>query len=125
MTVGELINHVDDISPNQYTSSQKMAWLSNMDGKVLNEVFLTHENPMEGVPFMGWEAYTSTDDELLIREPYAQDVYANYLLAKIAEANAEIPKYNLYSTLYNTEYSQWVSWYHRTHRPLRSPSWRY
>ena len=121
MTISALITHVDTISPNQYTEAQKTAWVNNFDGKVFREVILTHEHTCPDL----FEAYDDGADELLIEEPYALDVYANYLLAKIAEANAEIPKYNLYSTLFNTEYSQWVSWYHRTHRPLPSGPWRY
>ena len=120
MTIADMIAHVDDLSPNQYTYEQKAAWLSSFDGKVFQEVTKTHEGGPETFPPHG-----SEDDELLIEEPYAQDVYANYLLAKIAEANAEIPKYNLYMTLFNTEYGQWVSWYHRTHLPLRDPAWRF
>ncbi|MBP5720421.1 MAG: hypothetical protein J6W82_05095 [Bacteroidales bacterium] len=121
MTITELINHVDNISPNQYTDGQKTAWLSNFDGKVFREVIQTHEPTLPDL----FGAYDDGDAELLIEEPYALDVYSNYLLAKIAEANAEIPKYNLYSVLFNTEYSSWVSWYHRTHRPKREPAWRY
>ena len=121
MTIDALIAHVDDISPNQYTDAQKTAWLSNFDGKVFREVILTHE----GSPVDIFSAYSGASDELLIQEPYALDVYSNYLLAKIAEANAEISKYNLYSVLFNTEYNQWVSWYHRNHKPHRDPVWRY
>lgn len=123
MTVGELIDHVDDISPNQYTEDQKIAWISGFDGKVFREVIMTHETPYGMIwPYDGTE---SREDELLIREPYALDVYSNYLLAKIAEANAEIPKYNLYSTLFNTEYSQFVSYFHRTHKPRQGEGWRF
>ena len=121
MTIAELITHVDTISPNQYTDAQKIAWLSNLDGKVFLEVIKTHEPGHEEE----YEAHTADTDELLIEAPYAQDVYSNYLLAKIAEANAEIPKYNLYSTLYNVEYNQWVSWYHRNHLPVPCKAWRY
>ena len=120
MTITALINHVDNISPNQYTTEQKTAWLSAMDGKVFREVILTHEPAVADL----FEAYRDDSSELLIKEPYALDVYANYLLAKIAEANAEIPKYNLYSTLFNVEYNQWVSWYHRNHKPRPCHGWR-
>lgn len=120
MTINDVIAYVDELSPNQYTGIQKTAWLSNLDGKIFREVILTHEHACPDL----FAAYDDSEDKLLIGEPYAQDIYTNYLMAKIAEANAEIPKYNLYSTLYNTEYSQWVSWYHRTHRPLPSGPWR-
>lgn len=120
MTISELITHVDDVSPNQYTNDQKTAWLSALDGKIFREVIQTHEPALPDL----FEAYEDSRTELLIGEPYALDVYSNYLMAKIAEANAEIPKYNLYSTLFNTEYNQWVSWYHRTHRPIPSRPWR-
>lgn len=121
MTIAELIDYVDDISPNQYTSEQKTAWLSNFDGKVFREVIETHEG---GFPAM-FAAYGDSTGELLIPEPYAQDIYSNYLLAKIAESNAEIPKYNLYSVLFNNEYNQWVSRYHRRHTPKGGKGWTF
>ena len=106
MTIAEVIAWVDDISPNQYSDAQKLAWLSSFDGKVWEEVFLNHAGNEAEYPEGG---HTQTSDMLLIGAPYAMDVYGNNLLAKIAEANAEVAKYNLYATLYNTEYAQFVS----------------
>ena len=123
MTAGEVISRADTLAPNQYTSEQKLNWLSDFDGKVFHEVFMTHE-PGFGVMYF-FEKVEDADGEMLIPEPYAADVYVNYLLAKIAEANAEVPKYNLYSTLFNTEYTQFTNWFNRTHMPTGEKRWRF
>ena len=123
MTVLEAINRADAIAPNQYSSTQKLQWLSDFDGKVANEVFLTHEGP--GHMFSWFGGHEDTGDELLIQPPYAADIYVNYLLSRVAEANAEIPKYNLYATLLNTAYDEFTAWYNRTHMPKAKEGWRY
>lgn len=121
MTIEEAIERADSIAPNQYSDTQKLQWLSDFDGKVYHEVIMTHETPF---PIL-FEGYESDGDELLIQPPYAADVYVNFLLSKVAEANAEIQKYNLYATMLNTAYSEFTSWYNRTHRPRRGKGWRY
>lgn len=123
MTILNVINRADELAPNQYTAEQKAAWLSDFDGKVYEEVFQTHEGGEEAVYPAG--GYDETTAELLIPEPYAADIYVNYLLSRIAEANAEIPKYNLYATLMNTAYEQFGVWYHRTHMPKGKGRWRF
>ena len=121
MTIQETIARADAIAPNQYTFEQKMAWLGDFDGKVLHEVFQTHDT--DGTyDFAGYE---DADDALLIPEPYAADIYVNYLLSRVAEANAEIPKYNLYATLMNTAYDQFAARYNRTHMPVNQGRWRF
>ena len=121
MTITDAIDRADDIAPNQYTTAQKTQWLRDFDGKVLREVILTHEPDYKMPP--GWDADTGT--ELLIPEPYAADIYVNYLLSRVAEANAEIQKYNVYSTLLNSEYRQWADFFNRTHTPKQERRWRF
>ena len=123
MTIQDVIDRADAIAPNQYTDTQKLQWLSDFDGKVFHEVYMTHEPRFAAMyPFEGYDA---AGDELLIEAPYAADVYVNYLLSRVAEANAEIPKYNLYATLMNTAYDQFTAWYNRTHMPADKGRWRF
>ncbi len=123
MTIQEIIDRVDYLSPNQYSDEQKTRWLSDLDGRIVHEVFLTHE-PRWGVMRM-FEGYTDTENDLLLDGPYASDVYENYLLSRIAERNAEISKYNLYATLFNEAYTNYVNWYNRTHKATQQSGWRF
>lgn len=121
MTIQDVITLADDLSPNQYTDNHKIQWLSSLDGKIFHDVILTHCGCMlYDYPDGG---YTAADQELIVEEPYASDLYVAYLQSKIAAANAEIVKYNQFATLYNTAYNEWTSWYNRTHMPKTCGKW--
>lgn len=114
MTIGEVIGRVDELSPNQYTTEQKMRWLTNLDGRIFEELIKTHRNP----PRESFEKYTSTQDELLVPFPYADDLYCWYLQAMIAAQNAEDSKYEQLRVLYNEALEAYENWYNRNHVPL-------
>lgn len=62
--------------------------------------------------------YTDGTEELLVKEPYARDVYVPYLEAMIARANKEFVRYNAMMTLYNAGYQKWAAWFNRTYYPV-------
>lgn len=122
MTIQEVIANVDELMPNQYSTEQKIRWLSVLDGKIWHEVILTHMGPtMAYYPFDG---YGSDDQELIVPHPYGDDVYGTYLRAKIAAENNEINKYDQFMTQFNASYAEWTGWYNRTHMPLTTGRWR-
>lgn len=72
--------------------------------------------------------YLTGGEEMLIREPYARDVYEPYLEAMIARANHEYIKYNAQMTLYNAAYAKWTAYINRTFIPRQPKSgnrWRF
>lgn len=97
MTIQDVIERVDELCPNQYSEEQKTRWLRDFDRKTWNE---NARNRCGGCVSLR-ESYTDygQTDELWIPEPYADDIYGNFLMARIAEANAETVKYNAYATL--------------------------
>ena len=109
----DMIERVDLLEPNDYSPEQKLHWLSSLDGKVFRELIETHEDaPTDTLP-----AYGSGDEELLIGEPYGEDLYYYYLQAMIAAENSETQRYNKRMTLFNSAYTAFSAWYVRTHRP--------
>ena len=124
MTVQDAIDRVDVLAPNQYDAAQKMRWLSDLDGRIYREVIVTHHGNFYGtdVPDGG---YTDGGEELLVKEPYASDLYENYLLSRIADRNAEVTKYNQFATLFNEAYLSFCNRYNRTHMPRSAGGWRF
>jgi hypothetical protein len=120
----EAVNYADELCPNQYTAEQKQAWLADFEVKVLQELILTHEDE-HAEEYSAIDRAEGNDFELIIPAPYARDVYVNFLLSKIAEANVEIERYNLHASAFNAGYGQFCSWYNRTHLPLPWKGWRY
>ena len=108
----EAIENVDALEPNQYDTQQKLDWLAVLDGQIAEEVFNTHEGEEHS-----YQAYTTGSEELLIKPPYAQDIYTNYLLAQIHNANGETRRYQTAAAIYNNAYKLFTSWHNRTHMP--------
>lgn len=121
MTAAQVISLVDDLSPNYYTGKQKLNWLATLDGKIYQEVILTHEGA-EDVSFDESD-YSSSTVDLIVQAPYAEDLYVYYLQSRIAAANSEIDKYNQFAVLHNSAYTEWTNFYNRTHTPLKNGRW--
>ena len=113
MKAMEIIERVDLMEPNDYSPEQKLHWLSTLDGKLVQEVILTHEDAEDAAP----PVYETGDEELVIGAPYGEDIYYYYLQAMIAAENSETQRYNKRMTLFNSACQGWVNWYNRTHRP--------
>lgn len=69
--------------------------------------------------------FDATEIVLLVPEPWARDVYVNYLLSRVAQADAEAERYNLYASLFNSAYGEYAAWYNRTAHLPRRGGWRY
>ena len=54
MTGGDIISKVDSLEPNQYSTTQKLEWLSTLDGKIIDQVILTHEPDPAAFPHLHW-----------------------------------------------------------------------
>ncbi len=115
MTILEAINRVDSTKPNSYTQVEKVDWLSTLDGIIKSEIIDTHEGG-EDVVFVGYDADTSLDTELLVPAPY-DDIYIRWLEARIDYANGEFGKYNNSLTAYNDASVLYARYYNRNHMP--------
>lgn len=118
MTIIEAINRIDGLKPNIYSQSEKVRWLSQLDGFVKNDIVDTHEGS-DAITFSGYDDETSIDTVLLIPSPY-EDVYIHYLEMKIDYSNGETIKYNNSAMMYNNAYSSFEKWYNRTHMPKQN-----
>lgn len=115
MTIMEAIYRIDEVKPNSYSQSEKIKWLSALDGIVKKDIIDTHEGGEE-VVFEGYED-SDLNKELLVPAPY-DDVYLRWLEARMDYANGEFSRYNNSITMYNTAYSAYANHYNRTHMPI-------
>lgn len=120
MTIMGAINHIDSIKPNGYSQTDKIRWLSTLDGLVKVEIIDTHEGG-EDVTFKGYDENTALTQELLIPHPY-DEVYIRWLEAQIDYANGEYGKYNNSITMHNAAYSAFERYYNKTHMP-KAKNW--
>ena len=115
MTILEAINRVDTTKPNSYTQTEKVDWLSTLDGIIKKEIIDTHEGG-EAIVFEGYTPDTSLDTELLVPAPY-DDIYIRWLESRIDYANSEYGKYNNSATAYNTAFEAYLLYYNRNNMP--------
>ena len=116
MTIREAITRVDAVKPNRYKEAQKIAWLGNLEGQIINELVLTHERPAMVVQLV-FDENMDTDQQLIAPHPY-DEVYTLYLQSQIDLHNMEIAKYNNSKTLYNNAYQTLVDYWNRSHMPV-------
>lgn len=116
MTLFEAISQINNLKPNTYSQTDKVKWLSTLDGIIKTEIIDTHEGAGQ-VEFNGYDDDTDLSTELIAPAPY-DSVYIRWLEAQIDYANNEYDKYNNSIALYNTEYSSFARFYNRTHMPL-------
>lgn len=129
MTINKVLALVDEIDANTYDTKVKIGWLSKLDGRVFNDIILTHEHELvddgteEGnliEPTFSGYSDASLDTELLIADTYS-DVYTDYLMAMIAYSNGETERYQNSMIMFNTNYREYADWYNRTHKPIQKP----
>lgn len=116
MTIAEAIDLTDKLTPNAYEETDKVRWLLEIDMLVYDDLISTHD----GLLIFYRPDYSAENiaEELLIPEPYAEDVYINFLQAKIAQQNGEDAKYNKAIIFYNDGYTRFAKAYNAAHRPL-------
>ena len=127
MTINQVLAMVDEINANSYDTKVKIEWLSKLDGRVFNDIILTHEHDLvddgEGnliePTFPGYDD-RAVDTELLIVDTYS-DIYTDYLMAMIAYSNGETERYQNSMIMYNSKYKEYADWYNRTHTPIQKP----
>jgi hypothetical protein len=115
MTIMDAIFRIDELKPNSYSQSEKIKWLSTLDGLVKSEIIDTHEGG-EDVVFSGYDENTDLSTVLLIPAPY-DNIYIHWLEARIDYSNGEYGKYNNSIVTYNDAYSVFQKYYNRTHMP--------
>lgn len=116
MTIIEAITRIDTLKPNSYGQSEKIKWLSELDGIIKAEIIDTHEGGKD-IPFAGYEEDVELTTELLVPAPY-DSIYLHYLEMQIDYSNNEYGKYNNSMVMYNTAYSAYQSFYNRNNKPL-------
>lgn len=115
MLIRECIETVDALKPNTYQKEDKVRWLSNLDGRIVEEVIKKHvmDEPIEFQPY----DVENLETELLVKFPH-DELYEAYLKMKIDEENGETARYNNSAAMFNALYEEFAKAYHRTHKPI-------
>ena len=115
MTIMDALYRIDELKPNSYTQTEKIKWLSSLDGVIKSEIIDTHEGG-EDIAFSGYDENADLSTKLLVDAPY-DDIYLKWLEAQIDYSNGEYGKYNNSLVAYNDAYDLYQRHYNRTHMP--------
>lgn len=115
MTIMDALYRIDELKPNSYSQTEKIKWLSSLDGVIKSEIIDTHEGGEDKV-FSGYDENSDLNTKLLVEAPY-DDIYLRWLEAQIDYNNGELNKYNNSSVAYNDAYDLYQKHYNRTHMP--------
>lgn len=123
MTIREAITQSDETNTNDYSTTQKIIWLSRVEAMVKNDVIDAHEGS-EAYSFSGFDESTDMGTELMMPEPY-DECYIHYLQAQVYYANDEIDRYNRAITMFNYKFEAFKGNYKKNHAPKGSGRFRF
>ena len=115
MTIIGAINKIDALKPNGYSQTEKVEWLSRIDGTIKKEIIDKHEGG-DDIVFNGYDDSTPIDTKLIVEEPY-DELYINWLESKIDYYNEEYDHYNATASKFVDAYNDFANDYIRTHMP--------
>ena len=98
MTVEQCIEFVNEVKPNAFPVEAKLAWLSQIEGRIASEIFLMA--PAELKQFQFRYANIDGEKELLVDPPY-DDIYVAYLTAKVDSKNGEFNRMSTAAQSFN------------------------
>ena len=115
-TVRQVLEQVDAMLPNQYTTAEKKRWLLQAEGFVVREVHQPHAGGEEvQVP----PEDTGEDTALLVQSPY-DELYRHYVEAQIHYANGETVRYNNAAAQWNNAFLTYKDYCCRRAVPRRA-----
>jgi hypothetical protein len=123
MTLNEAIAKIDSLKPNQYTFAEKVAWISDVDGRIYRDLITKHENPEEKTWDGPYDEDSSSALVLLAYEPYT-DLYIYYMMAMIDQYNGEYTRYNNDMEQFNNSYQAFADDYIRNNKSVMEHKFR-
>ena len=113
MTILEAMDRADHHLPNGFSRTEKLRWLSRLDGLIYQELHRMYEGSTK--PFGGYDETTDLQTALLVEEPFAQELYLRYLESRIDDANGDTNRFIRSMELFRAAYKTYARWYNRSH----------
>ena len=112
MTIMEALSSADRLKPNQIDKTEKVKWLSELDGRIHNEIIDSYG---KGDRFGGYADGVNLNTELIVREPY-DSLYIYWLIWHVESALNEQGNANNTYIKFESTLNAFKKWYVRTHR---------
>lgn len=113
MNVGKLMETVTVLIGQQYDLEMLIGWLNEIEGQAIDQVVNRSDGrDLQFIPY----TEDDTDRELVIPDRF-QDVYINYIRAKVDFANQETDRYNNDAAMFDAAWKEYAAWHIRNNIP--------
>lgn len=92
------------------TKAEMISFLETVDGILQKKGAQENKEP-------AYDRETDPGTELLVKEPYAEELYTAWLFSKIDMMNREMGDYNNDRAMFENAYDTYSDWYTRNHMP--------
>ena len=118
MTIQQAMDKADAMKPNMMLETVKIGFLSEIEGKIHEEIIMTHEHTAEEETLPVYDEDTDTSTEMLVPAPYDM-VYVYWLMAQIDHLNQEMDKYNNDRGLFEDAWGNFADYWNRKKMPIQ------
>ena len=118
MTIQQAMDKADAMKPNMMLETVKIGFLSEIEGKIHEEIIMTHEHTAEEETCPVYDENTDTSTEMLVPAPYDM-VYVYWLMAQIDHLNQEMDKYNNDRGLFEDAWGNFADYWNRKKMPIQ------
>lgn len=119
MKIKEVIDEYKKIKKGQFFADyQLIRWLSELDGKVYNDIIRTHADN-GNITFTPYDAFAetfNTDITLLVPEPYSE-IYIHYLINQADYYLNESARYENSRKMFTNAFERYENYYNSKHSP--------
>lgn len=118
MTIQQAMDKADRMKPNMMPAEDKIGFLSEIEGKIHEEIIMTHEHTAEEETRPEYDEDTDTTTEMLVPAPYDM-IYVYWLMAQIDHLNQEMDKYNNDRSLFEDAWGNFADYWNRKKMPIQ------
>ena len=117
MTINEAITMADELKPNMMQNAVKVRFLNEIEGKVHEEIIMTHAHTVAEESCPKYDTDTDQGTDMLVPAPYDM-LYVYWLMAQIDHMNMEMDKYNNDRALFENAWGNFADYWNRNRLPL-------
>lgn len=118
MTIQQAMDRADAMKPNMMLEPVKISFLSEIEGKIHEEIIMTHEHTAEEETLPVYDENTDRSTEMIVPAPYDM-LYVYWLMAQIDHLNQEMDKYNNDRSLFEDAWGNFADYWNRKKMPIQ------